>query len=90
MKKIFLFLLSSALLLNAKWDFETHYQDSLDHINYILEKLNKAESLDQRMDYARWLSHSTLGLYGTTTAQYSVRDLLNNSSEMVVNNCKKS
>ena len=98
MKKIFLFLLSSALLLNAKWDHEVHYQASLDHVNYLVEKLNKAENLDQRMDYARWLSHSALGLYGTVTAQYSAKDALDNASENVnssdqnfmVNNFKKS
>ena len=98
MKKIFLFLLNSALLLNAKWDHEVHYQASLDHVNYLVEKLNKAENLDQRMDYARWLSHSALGLYGTVTAQYSAKDALDNESENVnssdqnfmVNNFKKS
>ena len=98
MKKISLFLLSSVLLLNAKWDHEVHYQASLAHTNYLVEKLNKAENLDQRMDYARWLGHATLGLYGTVTAQYSAKDALDNASEnlnspdqnFMVNNLKKS
>ena len=50
------------------------------------------------MDYARWLGHATLGLYGTVTAQYSAKDALDNASEntnssdqnFMVNNLKNS
>ena len=93
MKNIFLILLSSALL-NARWDYETHYMDSLDHVNYLVERLNKAKNVDQRMDYSRWLAHSAIETYALAKSQlaikYALEDRSNNSEQNFMVNSFKS